>query len=64
MTNERHFAVVLLKDKTGEKVQNIIEKAGPQPFSYSVDRIEDASRGLNYAPKPVQGTINPYYRKK
>ncbi len=63
-TNERHFAVVVLKDKSGENIQNIVQKAGHTDFSYKVDKISNVNNVLPYISKPVEGTTTPYYRKK
>ncbi|SMC81041.1 hypothetical protein SAMN06296427_1096 [Moheibacter sediminis] len=62
MSNERHFSVVVLKDKSREKVQNIVQKTGmvPMPREVLPVNVNDAA---GYVPTPVEGTNNPYYNK-
>ncbi|GEM_PF-3938048 len=62
MSNERHFSVVVLKDKSGEKVQNIVQKTGKVPMPKEV-LPANVNEGAGYVPTPVEGTNNPYYNK-
>ncbi|WP_422107279.1 DUF6443 domain-containing protein [Winogradskyella sp.] len=65
LTNERHFAVVILKTKDGKSVQNILQKSGTKHFNFDkVDTMEDTSGIIPYKPSPVKGTKNPYYNRK
>ncbi|WP_299259925.1 DUF6443 domain-containing protein [uncultured Aquimarina sp.] len=63
VADERHFSVVVLKNKSGTGVQNIIQKAGQNHFTFKVDDAKKAGDALPYAPTPVGGTNNPYYNK-
>ncbi|MGB7499706.1 MAG: RHS repeat-associated core domain-containing protein, partial [Moheibacter sp.] len=63
MSNERHFSVVVLKDKSGEKVQNIIQKTGTVPMPRKV-LPANFNEVNGYLPTPVEGTDNSYYNKK
>jgi RHS repeat-associated protein len=62
MANERHFSVVVLKDKSG-CVQNIIQKAGQNPFTFIVNHVNEVSNVLPYAPTAIEGTKTPFYNK-
>jgi len=64
VADERHFSVVVLKNKSGTGVQNIVQKAGKNNFKFKVDDAKKAGATLPYAPTPVGGTNNPYYNKK
>ncbi|PSL27476.1 DUF6443 domain-containing protein [Chitinophaga ginsengisoli] len=61
--HERHFAVVVLKDKTGQNIQDIIQKAGKQHFMFTVDKMANVGNEIPYVPTPVEGTTTPYYDK-
>jgi len=65
VTNERHFAVVILKTRDGKNIQNIIQKSGQLHFNLNdVDTMEDTQNIHPYEPTPVEGTKSPYYNRK
>ncbi len=63
IADERHFSIVVLKNKSGKKVKDIIQKPGRSNFSFNVDKAKKVHPSIPYKPTPVGGTSNPYYNK-
>jgi len=49
--------------KSGQNIQNIIQKSGRQSFMYTIDKMADVGNSYPYVPTPVEGTTTPYYNK-
>jgi RHS repeat-associated protein len=63
VANERHFSIVVLKDKSG-CIQNVIQKSGQSPFTFKVNHVNEIANVLPYVPTPVEGSKTPYYDKR
>ena len=66
IATEQHFSVIILKNKKGDKVQNILQKNGRVPFDFKVDDSKDLSvgGGLKYKESKPAGSKSHINRRK
>ncbi len=66
LSNERHFSVVILKDKSGNGPSMIIQKHGSIPFDFKVDSATDTklTPEIKYEETPIEGKTESNYRRK
>ena len=63
--NERHFSVVILKDKTGKKIQQLLQKTGEVALDRkNVKTPADVRSVYPYTPTPVKNNKYPFYVKR
>jgi hypothetical protein len=59
--NERHYSIVILKDKSGANIQNIIKKSGQLPMENKIHPA-DVNDADGYIAKPTSDKVNhPYF---
>tara|TARA_Y100000815_G_scaffold177612_1_gene161781 strand:+ start:657 stop:1049 length:393 start_codon:yes stop_codon:yes gene_type:complete len=62
-TNERHYSIVILKDRSGSHVKNIIQKSGQLPMENKI-LPANINESNNYIPMPTSSNVQfPYFNK-
>jgi len=64
LANERHFVVVILKDKSGTEIVDVAQKRGKLAFTFTIEREEDVNKSLPYIQQPIEGTKTSTYNNE